>query len=125
MAYQWHVFRARLDPVQGREQAGERPVLVVSAEPLNERYSVVMVVPVTSRKGERPARLGEVFLSAGTAGLPLDSFALCYQVRAIDKGRLAQPYGEVPTGPIRAEISAILAMCLDIELASDELSPDE
>ena len=35
MDYQWSVFQADLDPVIGHEQAGRRPVLVVSAEPLN------------------------------------------------------------------------------------------
>ena len=32
MKYQWHVFLASLEPVQGAEQAGRRPILVVSRE---------------------------------------------------------------------------------------------
>ncbi|MGI6132104.1 MAG: type II toxin-antitoxin system PemK/MazF family toxin [Bacillota bacterium] len=30
--YQWSIFWADLDPAVGSEQAGKRPVLVVSAE---------------------------------------------------------------------------------------------
>jgi len=56
-------------PERNGLQAGERPVLVVSAEPINRHYAVVMVVPITSRKNARPARLGEVLLPAGIGGL--------------------------------------------------------
>jgi mRNA interferase MazF len=111
---QWKVIRAGLDPVHGREQAGERPVIIISAEPLNELYEVVTVIPVTSRKGNRPARLGEVLLPAGIAGLRNDSFAICYQVRTIDKERLLSSYGHVPEGSLREEIVSMLAECLDI-----------
>ncbi len=49
---------------------------------------VVMVAPITNRKNNRPARLGEVLLPSGTGGPPRESFALCYQVRSLDKSRL-------------------------------------
>ena len=85
--YQWSVFVADLEPVIGREQGSRRPVLVVSAEPLNKFYEVVTVVPITSRKNSRAARPGEVLLAPGTGGLRQESFALCYQARALDKSR--------------------------------------
>ena len=95
MTYQWLVFQVDLYPTVGHEQAGARPVLVVSAEPLNELYGVVSVIPRTSRKNNRAARLGEVLLPARAARLPRDSFALCYQVRALDRSRLGRSYGEL------------------------------
>ena len=115
IAYQWHVFHANLSPTTGHEQAGERPVLVLSSEPLAERYEVVMVAPVTSRKGGRPARLGEVLLPAGTAGLKQDSFALCYQVRALDKSRLGRVYGELADPRLQRQLRDALADCFDID----------
>ncbi len=51
--HQWTIFHADLDPTVGREQAGEQPVLVVSAEAMNAVYDVVMVAPLTSRKNNR------------------------------------------------------------------------
>lgn len=36
MTYQWHVFLASLDPTKGSEQAGKRPVLVISREQINQ-----------------------------------------------------------------------------------------
>lgn len=114
MNYQWRVFQANLDPITGREQAGVRPVLVISAEPLNDHYRVVTVIPITSRKDARPERLGEVLLSAGEGGLPQESFALCYQVRALDKSRLGRLYGEVTDWALRRRLLDILATCFDI-----------
>ena len=114
MDYQWSVFQADLDPAVGHEQAGRRPVLVVSAEPLNDLYGVVSVVPITSRKNNRLSRLGEVLLPAGTAGLTADSFALCYQVRVLDKTRLGRLYGTLNQAAQEQEIRAMIALCLDI-----------
>jgi mRNA interferase MazF len=34
--YQWNIFWAALDPSKGSEQAGKRPVLVVSIEEVNQ-----------------------------------------------------------------------------------------
>ena len=114
MDYQWLVFQADLDPVAGHEQAGRRPVLVVSAEPLNDVYGVISVIPITSRKNNRLPRLGEVLLPAGTAGLWSDSSALCYQVRALDKTRLGGVYGTLSQSVLRKEIRDIISLCLDL-----------
>ena len=48
MKYQWHVFLVSLDPAKGSEQAGKRPVLVVSRERINQILPVVNVIPLTS-----------------------------------------------------------------------------
>ena len=96
MTYQWHVFLASLNPVQGSEQAGRRPVLVISRERINQLLSVVNAVPLTSRKSaSRIIYPNEVLLPAGMAGLQVDSIALCYQIRTLDKGRLEQDLGHV------------------------------
>jgi mRNA interferase MazF len=50
MTYQWHIFLATLDPIKGAEQAGKRPVLVISRERINQLLPVVNVIPLTSRK---------------------------------------------------------------------------
>ena len=115
MSYQWGIYQANLDPTTGREQAGERPVLVISAEPLNERYAVVMVAPITSRKSNRPARLGEVLLPVGTGGLPRESFALFYPVRSLDKSRLGRRYGEITDPTLQENMLRTIAGCFDID----------
>ena len=93
MTYQWHVFLASLDPVEGSEQAGKCPVLVVSREQINQLLPVVNITPLTSHKGRR-IYPNEVLLTAGTAG-KVNSVALCYQLRALDKTRLSRDFGEL------------------------------
>lgn len=105
MRYQWHVFLASLDPTKGSEQAGRRPVLVISRERINELLPVVNVVPLTSRKS--PSRViypNEALLPAGVAGLTVDSIALCYQIRTLDKSRLEQDLGELVDASLRQKI---------------------
>jgi mRNA interferase MazF len=42
------VFDARLNPTEGSEQAGVRPVVIVSRDAINKNSSVIVVVPLTS-----------------------------------------------------------------------------
>ena len=66
ITYQWSIFLASLDPTTGSEQAGRRPVLVISRERLNQVLPVVNALPLTSRKS--PQRIiypNEVLLAAG------------------------------------------------------------
>lgn len=71
--FQWGIFQARLDPVLGSEQAGRRPVLVVSNEVINQALPIVTVLPLTSMRKGRRIYSTEVLLVAGQAGLPRDS----------------------------------------------------
>jgi mRNA interferase MazF len=113
--YQWHIFLASLDPTKGSEQAGRRPVLVISRERINELLPVVNVIPLTSRKS--PSRViypNEVLLPAGVAGLRVDSIALCYQIRTLDKSRLEQDLGELVDASLRQKILEAIRFQLEV-----------
>jgi mRNA interferase MazF len=115
MTYQWHIFFAVLDPTRGSEQAGRRPVLAVSREQINQLLPVVNVIPLTSRKSN--ARIiypNEVLLPAGTAGLHLDSIALCYQIRTLDKSRLGRDLGELDDPNLQQAILEAIRFQLDM-----------
>lgn len=115
MGYQWSIYLAVLDPVRGSEQAGCRPVLVVSREHINQVLPVVNVVPLTSLKSPgRRIYPNEVFLPAGTEGVDKDSIALCYQIRTLDKSRLLTQLGQVTDGRLRMQIIEALRFQLDI-----------
>ncbi len=60
--WQWQLVRADLDPVRGCEQAGVRPVLIISTEASNRALPVVTALAVTSLKVGR--RLYEIFQNA-------------------------------------------------------------
>lgn len=87
------MFEARLDPVEGSEQAGIRPVVVVSRDAINEASPVVVVVPFTTWKPERRIYPSHVVLRAPDGGLRADSIALGEQVRAIARTRLRSRWG--------------------------------
>ena len=115
MSYQWGIYLAGLDPVHGSEQAGQRPILVISREMINQVLPVVNVVPLTSLKSpERKIYPNEVLLPAGTGGISVDSIALCYQIRTLDKSRLIVRLGQVTERKIQAQVLAALRFQLDM-----------
>ena len=68
------------EPV-GREQAGKRPAVVVSADPLNEGLSgVVMVVPLTSARRGLPSH---VEIDKPASGLDEVSYAKCEDLKSL------------------------------------------
>jgi mRNA interferase MazF len=97
----WSVWLANLDPVVGSEQGKTRPVLVISDTSLNEILPVVNVIPITSRKLNRRVYPNEAVLPARSGGLTLDSIALCYQIRTLDKRRLTQMFGVIEDEDIK------------------------
>jgi mRNA interferase MazF len=82
----WAVVLVRLDPTEGHEQAGQRPVLVVSFEPLHQ-LGVMTVVPITSSRTV-PRLPNDVVLPIGEAGLTRPGILICSQVRTISVLRI-------------------------------------
>lgn len=95
------VWLADLGQTRGREQAGERPVLIVSADPINQGPAdLVVAVPFTTRRRAIPTHV-EVRPPRG--GLGDVSFAMCEQVRSLSAERLgARPLGSVPLAVLRS-----------------------
>ena len=110
----WQLVRADLDPVRGSEQAGERPVLIVSRETFNDVLSVVHVLSVTSRKPGRRLRYGEVLLPERAAGQPKESIVLAYQGRTISKDRIVRSYGSLMDPDLRDQVREALRVYLDL-----------
>lgn len=85
-----------LDPVLGHEQRGMRPCVVVSSPAVasNQRYPLLGVIPVTGTPGE-----GALYpaLEPGDSGLRKRSWGLIDQIRAIDKRRVRQVFGQLST----------------------------
>lgn len=107
------VFLARLHPTEGSEQAGHRPVVVVSRDAINQNSPVVVVVPVTDRKNKPRIYPSQVVLKAGDGGLAIESVALGEQVRAINKTRLLKPLGHLAPASLAA-LGAALKIALDL-----------
>ncbi len=90
---QGEIWFANLDPAKGSEQAGKRPVVIVSGNILNDALPIVIVVPITSKVKSYPTC---VVLQAGrTSGLKKDSEAITFQIRALAKKRLTKRIGHI------------------------------
>jgi len=105
------IWNADLDPVRGREQAGRRPVLVVSTDGFNHSAAeLVVVLPITTKAKHIP---WHVSAKAGLGGLTRDSYVMCEAVRCISHNRLVKRLGAVPVA-ILSEAEHRLRMLLEL-----------
>jgi mRNA interferase MazF len=89
------VFSARLDPTEGSEQAGTRPVVVISRDSINSNSPVVVIVPVTDAANVKRLYPSHAHFSKGTGGLRVDGIAKAEQIRAIQISRFVGYYGRI------------------------------
>ena len=83
---------ADLNPVRGREQAGQRPVLVVSNDVFNERSGTVIAVALTGQ----PQRAGfPLTLELKDQSLPKRSWVKISQIRTLAVERIGKRIGRV------------------------------
>ena len=81
------VFWADLNPVKGQEQAGCRPVLIISQDVFNARSGTVIAMAITSQ----PQRAGyPLTLELSEPGMPKKSWVKISQVRTLSVLRLDQ-----------------------------------
>ena len=81
---------AELDPTQGREQSGRRPVLVISHDIFNERSGTVIAMAIASQ----PQRAGfPLTVELLSGGLPKRSWVKVAQLRTLSVERLGRRIG--------------------------------
>jgi mRNA interferase MazF len=90
------VYFVNLDPTHGREQAGRRPVLVVSVDSINRLPLVVTVVVGTDAANLPRDYPTNIRVAARESGLAKDTVFLCFQVRSLDPSRFSAPAGSLP-----------------------------
>jgi len=112
---QWSVFSVDLDPIVGSEQAGRRPVLIVSRESANAVLPVITAIPLTGRKPQRRVYPNEALIPKGVAGLERDSIAMAHQLRTLSKRRLGRRVGRVDQPGIRDDVRSAVKTQLDLE----------
>ncbi len=89
------VWLANLNPTQGSEQSGTRPVIIFQTDVINKYVSTVLTIPLTTnlKRAELPTC---IFIAQDEGGLTNDSVALCHQTRVLDKTRLTNKLGVLP-----------------------------
>jgi len=107
------VYDARLDPVEGSEQGGSRPIVVISRDAINRSSPIVVIVPLTRLQPDRRIYPSHVVVRAPEGGLTADSVLLAEQVRVLDKGRLTRRRGSLaPETLTRLDHALLIALDL-------------
>ena len=114
MVSKWDVRFCALDPTQGSEQRGTRPVLVVSNDSVNHMLPVCTVVPLSSIKAGDRIYPTEVMLPSSATGLPKDSVAMVQQIRTVAHARLQAPLGSLENEALREAVRQAIIMYFDV-----------
>jgi mRNA interferase ChpB len=99
------IYLVSLDPTEGREQRGSRPVLIVSPVEFNEATKLPIVFPITSG-GDFARRIG---FAVPITGIKTTGVVRCDQPRVLDlASRHARKVDTLPAA-IMEEVLAKLA----------------
>jgi mRNA interferase MazF len=90
---QCEIWQADLNPTKGSEQAGLRPVVIISGNMLNMHLPVVIAAPLTTRI--KNYKGNPILIPSATNGLTHESELLVFQVRSISKNRLVKRIGKI------------------------------
>jgi len=90
---QGEIWYADVNPVKGSEQAGFRPVVILSGNLLNEHLPIVIVAPLTTKI--KNYKGNPVIDPKQENGLKARSELLVFHVRSVSRDRLIEKKGNV------------------------------
>lgn len=107
------VWLADLNPTQGSEQAGIRPVIIFQNDIVSQFSTTTIAIPLTinQRRSSLPICL---LIEQGDGGLAQDSVALCFQMRVLDKIRLIRKLGQLNPETL-AQLEDVVLLTLGYE----------
>jgi mRNA interferase MazF len=101
------IYWADLDATRGHEQAGKRPVLVISHDVFNERSGTVIALALTSE----PQRAGlPLALKIESVKLPKPSWIKISQVRTLSTERLGRCLGHLGAEELEPVIEGLFEL---------------
>ncbi len=104
------ILLASLDPVDGREQGGRRPVLVISGSSYNGmRIGQLIVAAITSRQRGLPFHVAV----GADCGLRRPSWVQSESVRAISVRRVIRPLGRAHPAAVAEVRDRIISFMRD------------
>jgi mRNA interferase MazF len=90
---QGEIWNANLNPSKGSEQAGVRPVVILSGNLLNEYLNVVICCPLTTQIKNYKGNL--VLTPDSENKLKKKSEILTFHIRSVSKERLIKKTGKI------------------------------
>ncbi|MBE9143947.1 type II toxin-antitoxin system PemK/MazF family toxin [Planktothrix mougeotii] len=111
------VWLANLNPTQGSEQAGIRPVIIFQNDIVSQFSTTILAIPLTTnqRRATLPICMA---IAQGDGGLLEDSVALCFQMRVLDKTRLVRKLGQLSPETI-TQLEAVVLITLGYDLSEN------
>ncbi|MCH6198002.1 type II toxin-antitoxin system PemK/MazF family toxin [Aquiflexum sp. LQ15W] len=102
---QGEIWYASLDPVQGSEQAGFPPVVIISGNLLNKYLQIVIAMPLTTKIKNYT---GNPIISPNPEnGLKDVSEMLVFHIRSISKQRLIQKIGNITDEELKLALTTL------------------
>jgi mRNA interferase MazF len=98
------VLWAELDPTKGSEQAGRRPVLVLSQDVFNERSATVVAAAITSQE---PKAHFPLTMELTSPKMPKRSWVKISQVRTLSVLRLGKRIGRAKTEELEQVVEGL------------------
>ena len=116
------IYYAELNPVVGSEQGGTRPVLIISNDignsDIGNRHSPTVIIAAITSRVQTKSKLPMHTAVNDFEGLDKDSVVLLEQVRTVDKKRLKQYMGMMPTETM-ARVDKALAISISLKNGSE------
>ncbi len=102
---QGDIYWAQLNPTKGSEQKGQRPVLIISGNAMNDNLGMVIACPFSTSLKNYP---GSVLIEKSKQnGLSKDSEVITFQIRSLSKSRLTQKLGSICPSELKRVIRAL------------------
>ncbi|GAB2606308.1 type II toxin-antitoxin system PemK/MazF family toxin [Belliella aquatica] len=102
---QGEIWYADLNPSKGSEQAGFRPVVIISGNLLNKHLKVVITVPLTSKIKNYQ---GNPILIPDTANNLMEiSEMMVFHIRSISKERLVEKIGRISDKELQMALTTL------------------
>ena len=102
---QGEIWRANLDPSKGSEQAGFRPVVILSGNLLNQHLPIVIVVPLTTKIKNYMGN--PVLRPTKDNFLKLESEMLIFHIRSVSKDRLTKKLGTIEPSELERAVRTL------------------
>lgn len=102
---QGEIWYANLNPSKGSEQAGFRPVVIVSGNLLNELLPMVIVMPLTSKI--KRYKGNPILQPTKSNGLKEVSEMLVFHIRSVSKDCLVEKIGDIETEELQHSIKTL------------------
>ncbi len=102
---QGEIWQADLNPCKGSEQAGFRPVVILSGNLLNHYLPVVITVPLTTKI--KRYKGNPILKPSKKNGLTSESELLIFHIRSISKDRLIKKTGNIEPEELEMAINTL------------------